>query len=403
MTANKRTETMRNAFLAVLLLIGATVQTLCAETIKIGVAQTVIENHLSRNRDKLLDLMARAKAEGCHLVIFPENALYWAGIAAHRPSQAELDAAIEQIRLKARSEQMYVVFGGTRKLAQKDAYHNTAVAYGPRGRRLMFYNKNMEVPQRFYVRGVPVSVAICSDRGYLEHSDLPCLVQGAQIIIDISGGHGGDDGRPELRRIRYRPWAQRTGAYVIVANPVHDDTDFMGHSPWGGGSAIIRPDGSIMAGRMYEKDELIVEEIDTARATRAEAKRRRSHPVFKSFWDMGKEVLEGGRIDSVQDITPLSSAARDSTDCMLARDERERRENQERHPMGHSAGSGYRCLPGAGGDRGRPRGHCGCKPIRAGERAERDLQASRPEEHLRDRGYALFRRRSQEKLRVRHR
>ncbi|MHC4511655.1 MAG: nitrilase-related carbon-nitrogen hydrolase [Planctomycetota bacterium] len=149
---------MRNAFLAVLLLIGATVQTLCAETIKIGVAQTVIENHLSRNRDKLLDLMARAKAEGCHLVIFPENALYWAGIAAHRPSQAELDAAIEQIRLKARSEQMYVVFGGTRKLAQKDAYHNTAVAYGPRGRRLMFYNKNMEVPQRFYVRGVPVSV-----------------------------------------------------------------------------------------------------------------------------------------------------------------------------------------------------------------------------------------------------
>jgi predicted amidohydrolase len=66
-----------------------------------------------------------------------------------------------------------------------------------------------------------------------------------------------------------------------------------------------------MAGRMYEKDELIVEEIDTARATRAEAKRRRSHPVFKSFWDMGKEVLEGGRIDSVQDITPLSSAARD--------------------------------------------------------------------------------------------
>ena len=86
--------------------------------------------------------------------------------------------------------------------------------------------------------------------------------------IDISGGHGGDDGRPDMRWIRYRPWATRTSAYVIVSNPVHDDTDFMGNSPWGGGSAIVRPDGSIQASRTHEEDVLIVQAIDPDPATR---------------------------------------------------------------------------------------------------------------------------------------
>jgi len=153
-------------------------------------------------------------------------------------------------------------------------------------------------------------MVICSDRTFLEYSDLACLVQGSQIIIDISGGHGGDDGRPDMRLIRYRPWATRTNAYVIVSNPVHSNTDFMGHSPWGGGSAIIRPDGSIQASRRYEKDVMIVEEIDTDQAALTEAKRRRNHPLFRSFWDTGKELLEDRKIKSIPEIKPYSSEER---------------------------------------------------------------------------------------------
>ncbi len=303
-------KAMQEHLLAVLLLTPWAAQVLHAETLRVGVVQTVIENTLSRNRDKLVDFVGRAKAEGCQLVVFPEGALYWSDIAVDKPSRAELDAAIEQIGEKARAENMYVVFGVGYKLTENGPYNNKAVVYDPRGQRSLFYSKNSEVPQRFYVNGVPVSVAICSDRGYLEHSDLPCLVQGSQLIIDISGGHGGDDGRPGLRWIRYRPWALRTSAYVIVSNPVHADTDFMGHSPWGGGSAVIRPDGSIQASRTYQKDELIVEEIDTAQATRLEAEKRRGHPVFKPFWDMGAKLLEAKEIDPAKDVTPLSSASR---------------------------------------------------------------------------------------------
>ena len=292
-----------------LLFVALTVQAAFAKVIEIGVVQTVIEDALDKNRNNLLNFIGKAKTEGCQVVVFPEGALYWSDIAAHTPTKAELDSAIAQLGKKADLENICVVFGVGYRQSESGPYRNRGVVYDPNGRRLIFYEKNAEVPPRFYVQGIPFNLVVCSDRGYLEHSDLPCLVQGSQVIIDISGGHGGDDGRPDLRWIRYRPWALRTNVYVIVSNPVHEDVDFMGHSPWGGGSAVIRPDGSIQARRTYEKNTLIVEEIDTNLATRAEA-RRRTHLIFKPFWDMGEKLLEGETADSNPDIAPYRSAER---------------------------------------------------------------------------------------------
>ena len=82
------------------------------------------------------------------------------------------------------------------RASDKAPYHNRGIVYDPDGHRVLFYKKNAEVPSSFSVHGVPFNLVICSDRGYLEHSDLPCLVQDSQVIIDISGGHGGDDGSP---------------------------------------------------------------------------------------------------------------------------------------------------------------------------------------------------------------
>lgn len=302
---------MRNFCLAVILLVTCVKsQDVFSKSIKVGVAQTVIEDSLEKNCTKLLSFIDQAKAKECKIVIFPEEALYWPEIAKDNPTRAAFDSALAQISRKADSDNIYVAFGTGYKTADKKPYHNKAVIYDPNGQRILYYEKNTEVPQQFYVNGTPFNLSICSDRGYLEHSDLPCLVQGSQVIIDISGGHGGDDGRPDLRLIRYRPWAIRTGAYVIVSNPVHDDTDFMGHSPWGGGSAVIRPDGSIQQRYTYEKDSLMVEELDISRATRLEAQRRRTNPVFKTYWDMGEKLLEGKKVGSVPDIKPYSSAKR---------------------------------------------------------------------------------------------
>ena len=257
----KRNTIIRHRYLlvAVFLLIGALATEGYTKELKVGVVQTVIENTLSKNLDKHLKFIEQAKSKGCRLVIFPECALYWSEVAVDSPAKADFDAAIAQIGRKANSQSIYVIFCTQYRSVATKPYSIVCFVYSPKGKRLMSYSKNMEVPQRFHVEGIPCNIAICSDRGYLEHSDLPCLVQGSQITIDISGGHGGDDGRPDLRWIRYRPWAMRNNAFVIVCNPVHDDTDFMGHSPWGGGSAIIRPDGSIQASRKHEKDVLIIE------------------------------------------------------------------------------------------------------------------------------------------------
>lgn len=302
---------VRKRFLAMALAAaGAVAAEAHAKKITVGVVQTVIEDTLEKNRAKLVRFVDRAKRKGCQLVIFPEGALYWDDIAVDHPTKADLDAAIEQIGQRARRAGLYVIFGVSYKFRDGGKYYNHGVVYDPDGNRRLFYRKNMDVPQRFFVDGVPCNLSICSDRWYLELSDLPCLVQGSRVIIDISGGHGGDDGRPDLRWIRYRPWASRTGAYVIVSNPVHEDTDFMGHSPWGGGSAIVRPDGSLQAGRTYEKDVMIVEQVDPDQATRAEAEQRRNHPLFRPFWDMGEALLEHGRVEPVADVTPYSSAQR---------------------------------------------------------------------------------------------
>ncbi|MHC4398482.1 MAG: carbon-nitrogen hydrolase family protein [Planctomycetota bacterium] len=293
-----------------LLAAGALATEARAKKLTVGVVQTVIENRLDANRAKLLRFLDEAKARGCQLVVFPEGALWWADVAVDNPTRADLDAAIAELGDAARRAGVYVVFGVSYKRTDRGNYRNWGAVFDPRGRRLVFYQKNMEVPERFFVHGVPCNLSICSDRGYLEHSDLPCLVQGSQVIIDISGGHGGDDGRPDLRWIRYRPWAARTGAYVIVSNPVHDDADFMGHSPWGGGSAVVRPDGSIQAARTHQPDVILVERIDTDRATRREAELRRNHPLFRAFWDMGRDLLEGKTVEPVAEIKPHSSAER---------------------------------------------------------------------------------------------
>ncbi|MHC4568361.1 MAG: nitrilase-related carbon-nitrogen hydrolase [Planctomycetota bacterium] len=282
-----------------------------ANKITVGVAQTVIENTLEGNLAKILNFIDEASNRGCDLIILPENALYWADISTDSATKADIDAAIAQIAERADRADLCVAFGTSHKPAEGAKFRNRGYVFGPDGDMLVSCWKTRDVPESFDVRGVRCNLVICSDRTYLEYSDLPCLVQRSRVIIDISGGHGGDDGRPDMRWIRYRPWAMRTNAYVIVSNPVHDNADFMGNSPWGGGSAIVRPDGSLQACRTHEKDVLIVQEIETDLATGFEAERRKRHAVFGPFWEMGRKLLAGETVEPAVKITPFSSAERE--------------------------------------------------------------------------------------------
>lgn len=293
-----------------LAVVGTSAGPVSGDKLVVGVAQTVIEDTLDRNLEKIVGFVNEARRRGCQLLVCPENALYWADISKDNATKADIDAAIRRIAETADQADLYVIFGTAHRPTDNADFRNVAYLLGPDGSTLVSYWKTRDVPQSFDVHGVRCNMVLCSDRTFLEYSDLPCLVQGVQVIIDVSGGHGGDDGRPEMRWIRYRPWATRTNAYLIVSDPVHDGTDFMGNSPWGGGSAIVRPDGSLQASRTHEKDVLIVQEIETDLATRVDAERRRKHPLFAPFWEMGEKLLKGQTVEPAVKIAPLLSAER---------------------------------------------------------------------------------------------
>jgi predicted amidohydrolase len=281
-----------------------------AKNLKVAVVQTLVEPRLEDNLAKVLGFIDRAKKERCRLVVLPEHVLL-PFEAPEKPTKAELDAAFGEIQRRAKSGRLCVVLSDGYRRTEGGAYETHGVVYTADGTQAVLYRKNLDVPTPFVVDGVLCNLSVCSDRGYLEHSDLTCLVLGSQIIIDSSGGHGGDDGGSELPLIRYRPWAARTGAWVIVCNPVHEDTDFMGRSPWGGGSAIIRPDGSVLACLTYEKDTMIVKDIEMDLASRAAAQRRLNHPVFRPFWEQGRSLLLSGSVPTRSNVKPLSSKVRE--------------------------------------------------------------------------------------------
>ncbi|MEX1241641.1 MAG: carbon-nitrogen hydrolase family protein [Cyclobacteriaceae bacterium] len=262
------------------------------KTLKIGMAQfTHDTNTFEQNRDIIFSMIDEAKAQGCEMVIFDE----WAQNDPYeKASKAEFDEFINMLKAKAVEKGMFILCGiYYRESDNPVRYHQRALVINSSGEQESFYRKYIEIPKPFYIKDIACHTLLCADRWSLEMADLFCLVGNSQVIFDLSGGHGGDDGRPSLRWIRYRPWAQRTNAFVVVANPPHHNEDFMGNNPWGGHSAIFNPDGSFVAQAGFENDTLIVTTINAGSATLSKSIERRNNVALKPFWDAGKNILEG--------------------------------------------------------------------------------------------------------------
>jgi predicted amidohydrolase len=235
-----------------------------ARKLKACIVQQAWRTTLEANLQAHLDAIDTAKSKGCRLVVFPEHSLFCEEVATETPKISDIDAAIQQIACRAAERDIYVVFGTHYKNRDTDKkWHPRGVVVDNKGNRQIFYEKYRDTPQSFKVDGIACNLVVCADRWYRQICDLPCLAQGVQVIVEISGGHGGDDGRPDLRFHRYPPWAQRNNAFILVANPPHYDTDDFGNSPWGGHSGIFNPDGSMEASLAYDVDKMIIRELSS--------------------------------------------------------------------------------------------------------------------------------------------
>ncbi len=270
------------------------------QSITVGVVQQAREQELVANRDKIVRFIGQAKARGCRLVIFPEDALG----SPVGTSNGDIEKAVDAIRDAARASDVYAIFCSPFAIpgfAPNQRGHCLRVV-APDGRILLRFNKLIcnlppsdprRAPGVFHVDGIPCCAMICADRWLRGFEELPVTL-GAKVLIDCSA-NARKEWIPEFAWYLPVTRALRNNVFSIFCN--------MGAHPKGmdeprhGHSAIIHPDGTFAAAADEAGDQMLVATLDLSKAHGAEAKRRHNHPVFKPYWDLGRRILQGESAD----------------------------------------------------------------------------------------------------------
>jgi predicted amidohydrolase len=266
------------------------------QSITVGVVQQAREPELAANRDKIVRFIGQAKARGCRLVVFPEDAL---GCPVGT-SNDDIEKAVDAIRDAARSNDLYAICCLAFPILglAPDRRGQCLRVIAPDGRILLGFNKLIcnlppsnprRAPGVFYVDGIPCCAMICADRWLRGFEELPVTL-GAKILIDCSA-----NARKE--------WIGEFAWYLPVTRALRNNVFSifcnMGEHPQGmdeprhGHSAIIRPDGTFAAAADDARDQMLVTTLDLSQAHSTEARRRHNHPVFKPYWDLGRRILQG--------------------------------------------------------------------------------------------------------------
>lgn len=178
--------------------------------LKIGIGQFYNDTYsLEENRDKILSMTDRAKAAGCDIVVFHENALrdpdnsvsknrFDAAIRSimEKATLGDLSTALKRIKRKAKEHQITVVFG--MPFLQGDQIRrNSAWVVGSDGKLLTRYdqvavsNKLLFEPGStaktmwFRIKGAYATVSVGKDADYPELT-LMAAVKGTQMHFHIS-------------------------------------------------------------------------------------------------------------------------------------------------------------------------------------------------------------------------
>ena len=232
---------------------------------------------MGRNTKLHLDWIARARAAGAALVVFPELSLtgYYVKDLAGELACAPDD---ERLRPLADASRDIDVSAGFVERGP-DARLHIAQGYWSKG-RLVHVHRKVYLPTygifddgRYFGPGDrfdvfpsvagPAGVAICED---LWHVSVPYLyaATGATVLLSPAASpgrgvaEGGDLGTAESCRLMDRFYAQYLTIYVVFANRVgHED----GIAFWGG-SEVVAPDGTVVARAADFAEALLIAEVD---------------------------------------------------------------------------------------------------------------------------------------------
>jgi NAD+ synthase (glutamine-hydrolysing) len=239
--------------------------------LRIGMAQTnPVVGAIEANAGGILSFVARAKALGCDLVVFPELALtgYPPEDLLLKPRFIEDNLrALERLGRKVRGITAVIGFVDRRE----DIYNAAAVVHN--GRVVDVYHKmylpNYGVfdeqryfqagksPLNFVLNGVTVGLGICEDIWYPEGPARLQALAGAEVIVNINASpyHAG---KAWLREEMLATRARDNAVIIAYNNTVGGQDELV----FDGQGMIIAESGAVLArGAAFEED-LVVADLD---------------------------------------------------------------------------------------------------------------------------------------------
>jgi predicted amidohydrolase len=281
-------------------------------SLKVAVVQLALANTIAGNRDRIVARIPEAAALGARVVVFPEGAVRGQG----DDDPAVVADALDAIRGAANKSNVYVLCGGKTWSAKVRKVANWMSAVGPDGGDLFYYEKLYDnhraaMPGVFLIDGIPCNAMICADRWLRGVEEIP-LQQGAQISFELSNNFACEWVEP-FGWYWNAARARRNNVWVIFANSCNADSivsappqDCHGHS------AVIAPEGRVLAASPDNAETIVFAEINVNRATRAAARARSAHPALRAFWDAGVKLQQGAAIEAPP-VTPLEPARAEIT------------------------------------------------------------------------------------------
>lgn len=242
---------------------------------KVALAQmSCKQGDKAQNAKKIENNVAHAKTQGAELVIFPELSLtgYTLRDQAYELAETIPGPSTSVLEEMAKKANVHIVVG-LPELSEKtqSTIYNTAVLVGPNGfigkyRKMYLPTHSVFEEKRYFRPGYQtaafstklgkIGLIICYDVFFPEVSRLTRL-KGAQLIVCISAS-------PAVRRTFFETLtaarAIENTAFLAYVNLVgiEDGLQF-----WGG-SRLIGPNGKTIVKAKYDKEDLVIGEVDYA-------------------------------------------------------------------------------------------------------------------------------------------
>jgi N-carbamoylputrescine amidase len=281
--------------------------------VKIGIVQMSCVKDKTANLQKAIEKIREAAGKGAQIVCLQElfSSLYFCDVEDYDNFllAESIPGPSTEILQKIANENNIVIIASLFEKRTQGIYHNTTVVIDADGSNLGMYRK-MHIPddpsyyEKFYftpgdlgykvfeTRYAKIGVLICWDQWYPEAARITSLM-GAEILFypTAIGWSTAQDAVTNTEQ--YNAWQtiQRShsianGVHVVSVNRVGIEQN--GTMKFWGGSFISNPFGSILFQATHDREEVVVQEVDTAKTD-----------SYRTHWPF----MRDRRIDSYQPIT----------------------------------------------------------------------------------------------------